>query len=161
MAEHSPETQERNLKELLSALDIRSFQISFGMYLSSKPVTQHTLFFKSAALLSYLATRDSVEFNKLVQTLKREDLDNTFVVHVMKTWESLLRYDTDAQKALCGTCCTDLKGLMETVLASYLDSTESTLRQDIGPGGIGSSMPRDHVQDVKDCIFVVKNFLGN
>lgn len=161
MKEHSLEAQERSLKESLSALDTHSFLISFSMYLSSNPNTQNTLFFKSAALLSYLATQNNVEFNKLIQTLNKEDLGNVFVRFVVDAWESLTRYDTDSLRMLHEGCNKDFKGLMEIVLRNHLESTEAILRQNIAASGLDSTIPRDHVQSVRDCIFVVKNFSGN
>lgn len=155
------ETQENNLRDLLSALDMHSFQISFSVYLSNSPSTQHTLFFKSAALLSYLATQNTVEFNKLVQTLGKDDLDNASVAFVLKAWESLSCYDTDSLRMLYDSCSEDFKGLMGMVLSNHSGSIEVTLRQDIGAAGLDSTVPRDHIQDVKDCIFVVRNFSGN
>lgn len=153
--------QEEELKSLVSSLDINAFSISFNLYMMNNPNTPNTLLFKATALLCYIASKKNVEFYKLLQSTKREDLNNPNIQFVIKVIQYTSHYDTDSLKSLYEISGSEFKGIMKIILDNHEEGIRNILKQDIGNDAEHSSNLSDHSTDIKDCMFVLKNFIGN
>lgn len=144
----------------LDESNIGDFLFFFNLYYCANPNTPSTLFFKAAALLAYLSEGDTVEFNKAIQTVEAQDLENEFVQLVLHVSDSISRFDVGSLKHLSESCTPKLRLLVGRVFERQKAALERTLQEPIGARDF-----LDHTHDstavIQDCVFVVENFAGN
>lgn len=153
--------QESQLLAFLASSDIQSFVLSFDLYHCSNPNTQNTLFLKAAALLSHLSFNNIEGFYKLIQAITIDEISDPNVVIVLKVFDCISRLDFESLKEVSENCPENLKILVENVVKKHLEILENALKQPNNTQEGHIEMDNDSEQIIKDCIFVVKNFIEN
>lgn len=151
---------EKQMYNHLEQVNSTDFLFSFNLYHCANPNTENTLFLKSAALLFYISDKNLQEYNKLIQTIKINEIENEFVCLVLNINDSICRLDFDSLKSFAENCNEKLRKLIIKIYENQIASIENTLKQPIG----SNSVPHpslDSIATIQDCTFVVENYLGN
>lgn len=155
------EEQESKLMSFLSSSDIKNFLMSFDLYHCSSPNTQKTLFFKAAALLAHLSLNNMEGFYKLVQVITIDEISDVSIDTALKVFDCLSRLDFHSLKDVSSNCPADMKSLVESVYEKHSEIFKNALEGSKKVQNESVKIDDESEQVIKDCIFVVKNFIEN
>lgn len=155
------QSAESLMNSFIKSHDNKSFINAYNLYLCTGHSSENSIFFKSVALLCYLADRNTVEFNKLMQSVKIQELANEHLEIVLNVSDSILRFDFESLKIILGKCPKALKMLVEEIAKNQQMIIESSKEHNAGEAEAITRVSEDVLDSLKDCVFVVKNFMGN
>ncbi len=152
---------EKQMNAFLKDGDYQGFLNAFNLYLCAIETTQQTLYYKAIALLYYLSSKDLASYNKLVQTISIEEINNEFIEVVLNVNDSINRFDLESLKNILKKCPSGLKPLVEIVAKNQRESIQNNLNKDAGDADVLTVSSTNVIDSLKDCVEVVKNFMGN
>ena len=152
---------ESHMKSFLQSKDYKGFLNAFNLYLCSGMKSENSTYFKSVALLCYLMEGNTLEFNKLIQTTKSDEMNNESIETVIKVADSIHRLDFESFKKILSTCPKALKHVIEKIMKNQQQLMESSLKHDAGESEAITKVSKDVIESMKDCIYVIKNFMGD
>ncbi len=156
----SVDEQEKRMAAHLGESNCRDYLFFFSLYHCTNPNTHSTSFFKAAALLFYLAEGNTIEFNKLIQTVSMEEISSEFIALVLDINDSILRFDVVSLKKLSESCNPKLKSLVLKIFDKQISLFENKIKEPIGSHSLICDL-HDSVTIIRDCAFVVENYTEN
>ncbi len=149
---------EKYMDTFLLSKDKKGFINSYNLYLCKGISTENSLFYKSVALLCYLSLGNSIEFNKLIQTVKESEIADESLEIVLNVSDSILRFDFE-----------NLKNILERIENNFLKEFTLEIQRNLmseneskdKPCGVAEAITKvskDVIDSIKDCIYIVKNY---
>lgn len=151
-------TAEEQMNSFLQNRDYKSFLDAYNLFLCSG---SDSTYFKSIALLCHLADSNNLEFNKLIQTTDRSEINNEYIETVVRVSDSILRFDFESFKLILRNCVDVYKPLVEKIIENQRRLMESSLNHNTGDSNALTKVSGDAVETLKDCVFVIRNFMGD
>lgn len=168
---------EQHMNEFLESRDFTGFLNAYSLYMCAGPSHENLPFYRAAALLCFLIEGSSVEFNTLLQNVSKEDVqsvengENECLSVVFKVSDAIHRLDFDSLTSLCrkkenkkgenNRKADSLGPLVEEIVKRQQKIIENTMGQSPGEAEAITRISKDVLDSFKDCVFVVKNFMGN
>jgi len=156
----SVKEQEQKMMQSLIELNIQHFLFFFNIYQCTDEKSSDSIFFKAAALLLYISEGNIVEFNKLIQTLTMEDIENEYVKLVLRTHDCISGFDFEALKNIAVGKHERFGVLIQKIYEKQITSLDKALMTTTGTFVATSGKP-DANTIISDCLFVIDNFAGN
>lgn len=152
---------ERDMFEYLKAADYTFFIQTFNLYLGLYPTTEDTLYLKSVALLYHLGSQSMREYYTLLQSLRIGDLGSESIQFVLRAEDAVTKCDIQCLNELLGGCDGRLKSVMQMLISGVSTRVEKVLAEDIGQNDAIVPGTNDNHQNIRDCLFVCREFLEN
>lgn len=144
----------------LNELDIPHFLFFFNIYQFTTKSSSDTIFFKAVALLLYLSEGNIVEFNKLIQTISIEEIENPHIEFVLKVQDCVLGFDFEGLKSLITTAHEKFRIWVQKIYERKTKSLDKALK-DTGETVVATGSQPNVETVISDCLFIVEKFAGN
>ena len=95
---------EEQIKIYIKNGDYSAFLNTYNLFLCSGIDSENSTYYKSIALLCYLANSDNLEYNKLIQNVGLEELNSEYIETVIKVSDAILRYDFESFNLILKKC---------------------------------------------------------
>lgn len=152
---------ENDMFEYVKTSDYTLFVQTFNLYLGLYPTTENTLYLKSIALLYHLGRQSMREYYTLLQSVKICDLDDKHILFVLEVEDAAVKCDTQGLSRLAGGCGDGVRDVMNMLIRSVCAKVEKVLAEDISQNDVAAGGGGDVYQNIKDCLFVCREFSGN
>lgn len=156
----SVDEQEKRMAICLKEQNGRDYLFLFNLYHCGNANTPSTLFFKSAALLFYILQGNDLEYNKLLQSISFQNINNEFISTVLSVKDSVIRYDLVSLKSLSDSCNPELKNLVIKIFNNHNMMIEEKIKEPVRASPVLNNV-QDFVSKIQDCLYVVKNHTEN
>ena len=149
---------ETELFDYLKASNYSTYIQTFNLYLGLTPTTDATLRLKVLSLLYYMAIRDTESYNMLIQTIRADELEDEMVQFTLRVEEHVMKHDMSSLKKAAQSCGPELGGIMEILLENLAKENAEIMQLTKVEAGSEEVARENHLQNIKDCIFVAKSF---
>ncbi|KAI4291181.1 hypothetical protein PAPHI01_0455 [Pancytospora philotis] len=159
----------RNIGEIEAELlgyvksgEYEMFIQSFCLYRGLSPATNNTTRLKVLALLYYLAAGQMVEYRMLIQAISLRELkEEGCVGFLLNVEDALVKSDVGELHRLLKEAPEEAQDLMQRLLVSMKEKMDATLAKDIGRSCESTELPSSSMQDIKDILYVCREFQEN
>lgn len=154
---------ENELFDYLRTKQYFIFLQTFNLYLGLTPPTNSSLRLKVLALLLYLAKGNMEDYYILIQSIRMDELADEGMQFILQVEECMAKRDMETLRNISGRYNDEIGYIMNMLVERLSKEEEQTATPTLesnepDKAAAGSS---DNLQNIKDCIFVCKNFPPN
>lgn len=149
---------ENELLKLVKKENFNHYIKKYRIYSSLNIKTSSYLNFKCIALLYYLATNDTINYFKLIQSVKIEETEDECLKFIIKVSDLINAYDINELNNMLQNCSEEFEKLLQIILKRLKDKTP---HDSLLLNKNDCTDKNNYLENIKDCMYICKNHHDN
>lgn len=152
------EELEKEMSDAVQAGNYDAFNTTFAYYQGCSKRSDSFSYFRTVALMYRLATGRMLEYYSLLQSISVGDMERSDVLFVLKIEDLMNRCDLDTLKKTVESNNSEIKGLLNLLVANHERDVEDKKGQEMGEPVIAEGTHESSLKNVRDCVYIAKHF---